>query len=154
MEVVKEVVVAAALLVTLAAPAWAGLREGWAAYDRGDYATAMQELRPVAEQGDAYAQSLLGTMYYDGEGVPQDYALAVEWYRKAAEQGQPFAAYNLGNLYFFGEGVPQDLVHAFIWYDRAASQRRDAVAMLMTPAQIAEAQKLARKWWTKHGRKK
>ena len=58
MEVVKEVVVAAALLVTLAAPAWAGLREGWAAYDRGDYATAMQGLRPVAEQGDAYVASV------------------------------------------------------------------------------------------------
>ena len=70
----------------LTAPAWAGVNEGVAAYNRGDFATALREWRPLAEQGVAEAQFNLGLMYYDGEGVPQDYAEAVKWYRKAAEE--------------------------------------------------------------------
>ena len=61
------------------APARAGLDEGVAAYDRGDYATALREWRPLAEQGNAKAQYNLGAMYYSGLGVPQDYAEAVKW---------------------------------------------------------------------------
>ncbi|MCH8098520.1 MAG: sel1 repeat family protein [Proteobacteria bacterium] len=69
----------------LTAPAWAGVDEGVVAYNRGDYATALREWRPLAEQGDAEAQFNLGLMYYKGRGVPQDYAEAVKWYRLAAE---------------------------------------------------------------------
>jgi TPR repeat protein len=77
----------AALSLWLATPAWSGFDEGWAAYERGDYATAYEEFLPIAEQGDAFAQFSLGIMYDNGEGVPQDYAEAVKWYRLAAEQG-------------------------------------------------------------------
>ena len=76
-----------ALLIGLVAPAWAGVAEGVAAYKRGDYATALREYRPLAEQGDAAAQAALGVIYHYGQGVPQDYAEAVRWYRKAAAQG-------------------------------------------------------------------
>ena len=48
---------------------------------------ALQEIRSLAEQGDADAQFLLGFMYAYGKGVAQDFAKAVKWYRKAAEQG-------------------------------------------------------------------
>ena len=65
------------------------------AYDRGDYAAALAELRPLAEQGDATAKNSLGVMYDEGHGVPQDYAEAMTWYRKAAEQGYTSAQYNL-----------------------------------------------------------
>ena len=68
----------------LSLPAQAGFGEGLAAYERGDYATALKEWRPLAEQGDAGAQKNLGWMYYSGQGVPQDYAAAVKWYRLAA----------------------------------------------------------------------
>ncbi len=71
----------------LTAPAWAGWDEVGAAHQRGDYATVVRELRPLAEQGDASAQFFLGSMYYVGTGVPQDYAETAKWYRKAAEQG-------------------------------------------------------------------
>ncbi len=71
----------------LTAPAWAGWDEGVAAYKRGDYATALSELRPLAEKGGASAQYNLGILYDGGLGAPQDYAEAVKWYRKAAEQG-------------------------------------------------------------------
>ena len=57
------------LTLVLAAPAQAGLKEGFAAYGRGDYATALREWRPLAEQGDAVAQYLLGHVYDYGHGV-------------------------------------------------------------------------------------
>ncbi len=95
---------------------------------------------------------------YKGRGVPQDYAEAVKWYRKAAEQGNAGAQFNLGVMYDNGQGVPQDYVQAHMWYnlsaagsppgeDRdSAAEYRDSVAKLMTPAQIAEAQRRAGKW--------
>ncbi len=142
----------------LTAPAWAGWDEGVAAYKRGDYATAVREWRPLAEQGYAEAQSNLGWMYSKGLGVTQDDARAVGWYRKAAEQGHDKAKFNLGNMYREGSGVPQDYVRAYVWYDLAASsfppgkafdkavKYRDIVAAEMTPAQIVEAENLAREW--------
>ncbi len=155
----KRVTAFAVLLVVLAAPAWAGWDEGWAAYDRGDYATALREWRPLAEQGHASAQFNLALMYDTGQGVPQDYAEAVNWYRKAAKQGFARAQNNLAAMYHNGQGVPQDYVLAHMWYNVAvaslpasgggremAAKNRDIVAKRMTPAQIAEAQRLARGW--------
>ena len=61
--------------------------KGLDAYDRGDYATALREFKPLAEQGDAYAQYNLGVMYDKGIGVPQHHKTAVKWYTLAAKQG-------------------------------------------------------------------
>ncbi len=148
------------LVVLMASPAWAGYDEGMAAYKRGDYATAMREWRPLAEQGDAEAQSNLGFMYQHGQGVSQDYAEATRWFRKAAEQGYDRGQYNLGDMYSRGRGVPQDYVLAHMWFNLAATQghknaatNRDRVAEHMTPADISKAQRLAREWWAKHGKK-
>ncbi len=106
----------------LTAPAGAGWYEGVAAYDRGDYATALREWRPLAEQGDAKAQFNLGVMYYNGQGVPKEYAEAVKWYRKSAEQGDANAQYSLGQLYRKGQGAPQDYAKAMKWFRKAADQ--------------------------------
>ena len=106
----------------LTAPAWAGFDEGEAAYQRGDYATALREWRPLAEQGYAEAQFFLGVMYSEGEGVPQDYSKAHMWFNLAASRYPP--------------GEDRDRV----------VNNRDIVAKMMTPAQISEAQKLAREW--------
>ncbi len=92
-------IVSAAVIsvVMLATSAFAqDLNKGWDAYEAGDYATALQEFRPLAEQGNAYAQYNLGIMYEIGQGVPQDYAEAVKWYRLAAEQGDAYAQTILG----------------------------------------------------------
>ena len=82
-----------------------------------------------------------------------DYAEAMNWCRKAAEQGQAGAQYNLGDMSHQGQGVPQDFVWAHKWLNLAAAQgdemarkMRDLVVELMTPAQTAEAQRLAREW--------
>ena len=75
--ILKRGIVAVALALVLAGPVMgADPQAGWEAYNRGDYATALKELRPLAEQGDADAQSLLGYLYSEGLGVTQDYAEA------------------------------------------------------------------------------
>jgi len=92
------------------------LDDGQTAYERGDYATAIQLLSPLAEQGDARAEYMLGLAYDRGNGVPQDYAKAASWYRKAAVQGAPDARAGLGALYARGQGVPQDYAQAAKWW--------------------------------------
>ena len=122
-----------------------------------DYAQAVRWTRLAVDQGFAAAQHNLGFMYANGRGVPQDYAQAVRWTRLAADQGDARAQYALGRSYFTGEGLPQDYVEAHKGANLAASRatgdyqkryadERDALAKLMTPEQLAEAQQLARKW--------
>lgn len=146
------------LLLSLTAPVAAGPREdAAAAQDRGDYTTARRLLHPLAEQGVAGAQNDLGVIYYYGQGVPQDYAEAAKWFWLAADQGLAVAQLSLGQMYAAGEGVPQDYVRAHMWFNLSAAQQRyltgaehrDRIAKRMTPAQIAEAQKLAREWQAK-----
>jgi TPR repeat protein len=126
-------------------------------YDYGegvpkDHAEAMKWYRRAAEQGYARAQDRLGLMYYNGQGAPQNYAKALKWYRKSAEQGLNLSQVKLGVMYEEGKGVPQNYVQAHMWLNLAAQGiedaklLRDALAKLMTSAQIAEAQKLAREW--------
>ncbi|HBD51466.1 MAG TPA: sel1 repeat family protein [Alphaproteobacteria bacterium] len=91
-----------------------------AAYEAGDYATAAQEFRPLAEAGDAKSQFNLGVMYENGHGVAQDNAAAIKWYRRAAKAGHAEAQYNLGVMYDNGQGVPQNYAEAMSWYRRAA----------------------------------
>jgi len=138
------------------------------AYDFGkgvpeDDAEAVRWYRLAAEQGSARAQVNLGFAYANGQGVPEDYAEAVRWYRLAAEQGDADAQYNLGVHYGNGEGVPQDDVQAHMWFNLAASRMtgemrektasaRDEIRALMTPEQVAEAQRLAREWDEAHPR--
>ena len=96
---------------------------------------------------------MLGLQYATGSGVSQDYAEAIKWFQKAAEQGHAVAKLHLGAMYAEGRGVPQDYVRAYMWFDLAKAQGEqkateplDMAARRMTPAQIAEAQKLARDW--------
>jgi hypothetical protein len=117
----------------------------------------MRLLRPLAEEGNAETQIFLGYMYDEGDRVPQDYQVAAFWFGKAAEQGDYGAQTIMGSKYSLGQGVPTDYVLAYMWYQLAAArcddfegksgiQGRDFIAPFMTPAQIAEAQRLAREW--------
>jgi len=78
--------------------------------------------RTSAEQGDAKAETRLGTKYYYGDGVSQDYSEASSWYRKAADQAFPGGEEGLAYLYLHGQGVPQDDAEALRWYRKAADQ--------------------------------
>ena len=85
-----------AVLLGSAGVSWgADFQKGFAAYKSGDFATALREWTPLAEQGIAVAQSNLGLMYVKGEGVPQDYKTAVKWFSLAAKQGNANAINSL-----------------------------------------------------------
>ena len=115
---IKSLLATLVVSLSLVAPVLAGpIEDADAAYKRGDYATALQLARPNAQQGDVGAQLYIGMMYQLGKGVPQDYVEAHKWFNLATAQG-----------------------------DKLAKWFRDDVASLMTPAQIAEAQRLAREW--------
>lgn len=167
-----------------------------AAYRRGDYATALKLIRPLAEQGNVAAAYNLATMYYNGEGTRRDYGQAMTWFRKAAdkgdidserylgfmnaegqgaakndaealrwyglaaEQGDADAANNLGVMYSEGRGTQKNLVEAQKWFGVAATRypanqqknrdtaqkNVDKLTKQMTPAQVAEAQRLVKEW--------
>lgn len=114
---------------------------------------ALKWFRLAADTGNAGAQFNLGLMYSNGLGTAKDPVEAAKWWRLAAEQSYAKAQLNLGTLYATGRGVPEDKVHAYLWFSLAAARGdltalnyRNRVAQEMTPAQIAEAQKIAREW--------
>jgi TPR repeat protein len=109
-------------ILSLLASANARGDEAWAAYERGDLATALREYRKSAEQGHARSQMNLGSMYWNGQGVPENRVEAVKWYRKAAEQGDADSQNNLGFMYANGKGVPESRAEAAKWYRKAADQ--------------------------------
>jgi len=117
----------------------------------------VESMRKAAEQGLADAQFICGVMYATGEGVPKDAAKSAEWYRKAAEQGLAGAQFNLGLAYAKGEGTSNDVVQAHMWFNLAGSSggeearvNRRIAETQMTKEQVAEAEKLARKWSEAH----
>jgi TPR repeat protein len=113
-----------ALVLSIVHPLIAGAAEtnGIAAFERHDYAAALRLLRPLAEQGDAKAQTDLGFMYHNGWGVQKDSREAAKWFRKAAERGDREAQGQLGTMYLSGDAVPQDTGEALNWYRKAATQ--------------------------------
>ena len=114
----KHAIAAVLLVLSFVEPITAGpLEDADAALKRRDYASALRLIRPLAEQGDANAQYNFGVFYDNGLGVPQDKVRAYMWFNLSAAQGREGAA-------------------AF----------RDLIARRTTPAQIAEAQRLAREW--------
>ncbi len=134
-------------------------------YDLGqglpkDYKEGAKWYRLSADQGDVAGQRNLGVMYDSGHGVSKDYKEATKWLRRAADQGDGRAQMFLGDEYRQGRGVPKDYVLAYMWLNLAAanldaylapvaSKWRDEVAALMTPGQIAEAQRLSSQWQPK-----
>ncbi|GEP58934.1 hypothetical protein RSO01_61000 [Reyranella soli] len=114
---------------------------------------AAARIRPLAEQGQARWQNMLGTCYESGiGGVSQDYAEALKWFRKAAEQGYGDAFANMADLYAGGHGVPQNYVLAYMYVELASAQHaetqilkmtRAVVLKKVTNAQIVEAKRLA-----------
>lgn len=140
-------------------------------HDRGegvaqDYAEALRWFRMAAASGNPVALHNIGTMYADGRGVAPDLNEAFKWYLRAAERGDVASQFIMGRMHLEGTCVERDIVQAYKWFDIAAtgpaspatdgsgapearskaSVRREEVAKNMTPAQIAEARKLAGEW--------
>lgn len=114
------------LFVIFALSACGDTTDPYTAFDAGDYETAYQLLKPLAEQGDVKAQNYLGVQYFLGLGVAKDLRRAVEWYEKAAKQGDPDAQRNLGDMYQNGHGVQKDDFKAYVWYFAAFQQGNES----------------------------
>ena len=152
------VLAVAVLVLSPAAPSYAqSLQQGVAAFNRRDYRQASQVFIPLAERGDAAAQTYLGYMFETGRGVPRNYTEAAMWYRRAAEQGDSLAQYSLGLLYDSGFGVPRDIVEAAKWLDlstagappkarEARARIRAARTTKMNRGEIAQARLRALEW--------
>jgi TPR repeat protein len=88
--------------------------DGMAAYNRGDYAPAIQVFRAMAQQGNAKAQAALGVMYRRGQGVSRNPARAFVWFSRAAAKG-----------------------------DAKAKTELHEVAKTMTPEELSQAKQMA-----------
>ena len=141
------------------------MRTAAGAYEHKDYATAIAIWRPLAEQGNAEAQTLLGAMYWSGDGLPRNHAEAAKWYLRAAQQGYARAQNDIGFMYGFGEGIPpRDDVQAYKWISLAimrytaknqdrldqAIKDRATLKARMTPAQLAQAEREISDWKPGH----
>ncbi len=124
------------LLAVLAAPvgAHADFESAAAAYRLNDYEAAFNGFLPLAEAGDARAQTVIAMMYKYGESVPLDLEAAFDWYLRAAEAGYAPAMFNVGEMYRLGKGTGQDDTRAIEWLTRAAAagyhQANDSLAAL------------------------
>lgn len=114
---------------------------------------AAQRLKKLAEQGGAEPVTYMGLLYKDGIGVEVHAPKAAEMVLNGAEQNFGLAQYMISHAFGAGQGFEQDYLKAHMWANLAAAnghegaeKRRDVWAQLMTPEQIATAQKMARDW--------
>jgi hypothetical protein len=117
----------------------------------------LEQLRQMAENGDAAAQNTLGLRYATGEGVVLNEFEAVRWFTKAAQEGFVPAQSKLGSLYFSGRGVPQDSNRAYFWMVVARMSGDDASKTLspfvrarLTRAQVTSIELEADRWLQQH----
>lgn len=104
---------------------------GQAAYERGDYATAMAAWSILARGDNAEACYHLGTLYDEGKGVRADAGKAKIWYQRAARQGYAFAHTHLGGMYLYGDGVARNAGKALAHYQAAAEQGEELAAYFL-----------------------
>jgi TPR repeat protein len=121
------------------------------------HAKSLEDLRKLADQGDADAQWQMGVRYHNGEDVPRDDVQAMQWFLRAAEQGHVIAQATLGAYYWAGRGVPQDLSKSYFWSaialaegDKNSKSRLEGLASQMTRAQVSAARQQAEVWIRSH----
>ena len=93
-------------------------QRGHELFNTGYYSDALPLIQQAADAGDNNAQYLIGTMYFNGQGVKQDYAIALLWFRKSADQGDKRACFWLGYCNEFGLGVEKNDEIATFWYSK------------------------------------
>lgn len=120
---ILQIVILRLLLIVCESGASEASQPGEAAYASGDFSGAYDVLSPLAANGDANAQYVLGLMYANGQGVEQNFYAAGKMYRRAGEQGHAGAQVNLGSLFdnCHGNGGC-NAEKAANWYRRAADQ--------------------------------
>ena len=94
------------------------INQGIDAFKSSNYPKALKLLQPLAEQGNAEAQCIIGNMYHLGLGLERSIAEAIIWYTKSADQGYGVASNNLAGIY----REKNDLEAAKKWYWLAEQQ--------------------------------
>jgi TPR repeat protein len=92
-----------------------------AAYEKGEFTTAFEHWKLLADKDYLPAQYYLAVLYRDGAGVQQDYAQAQAWYERAANDGSALALHDLAVMHQGGVGVQQDFSRALPYLERAAA---------------------------------
>ncbi len=138
--ILKTIVLGTALAIALALaftlPAAAEFADGQTAFNRGNYTEAANIWRPLAEDGDVWAQHSLGYLYDKGWGVDKDATQAIDWYREAAERGNPNSMINLGAMYVKGEGTQRDIARGYTWFRLAALQGHSLATFNITSLEM------------------
>ena len=122
---VKKFPLVFALLFAFAGCDQADYDAGVAAYERGDFKTALREFNLAAAGGNASAMFRLGSMYHKGEGVPPDNGCAYVWYSQAATRDDTTDA---------------------PWEDSTAAAITEVLETLMSPAEILRARRMTMAW--------
>ena len=128
------------------------LQKGMDAANSGNYATAFKELHPLAEQGLAEAQFILGGMYLNGRGVPQDYDEAVKWFRLATKQWAADTQWIFSHKQHDGDGALKKNADTLKWYRLAAEQgnaiaQADLGEMYATSKGVPQDNVMAHMWY-------
>ena len=89
---------------------------------------AAEQLERLAEDGDAYAQYIIGTAYRDGGLLIPDAAKAQKLLERAAEQDLDAAQYALGKLYLSDDADVHDPAKGIYWLKRSADNGNDFAA--------------------------
>lgn len=144
-------------MTSMSSGARADFAAGERAYSLGQYARAIEELKPLVEQGDAKAQMMTGLMYLQGNGYPKSPEIAAVWLYKAATKGDHSAQLVLGSQLLYGHGIARNPTNAFMWLLLASQSDVDGVVQQsqvfrsdaetsMTPEQIAKARRRAERF--------
>jgi localization factor PodJL len=127
-------------------------------YERGQGVTLDREIakgwyEKAAAEGNIQAMHNLAVLVAEGIGAEPDIATATEWFLRAGESGVSDSQFNLGVIFARGLGREQDLVQSYKWFalaagagDREAADRREVVADMMTPDQLAQARAAVLAW--------
>lgn len=119
----------------------ADLESAKRAYQQKDYATALKELAPLAEQGNPGAQMFLGRMYMLGEGVLKDPEQAIKWFKASASQGNADAQFFLGSMYLLPR---RDVAEGVKWLRLSAEQGNQDAQYLLGKAYLQGDKELPR----------
>ena len=86
------------------------------------FAKVFEPIQTLAQNGDMFAQKIMGHYYYYGHFVEKNDEKAIKWYEKSADQGDANAQDNCGIMYYEGLGVEQSFEKAIYWHEKAAEQ--------------------------------
>ena len=116
------------ILLGAGSSAAANLTVAQQAYKQKDYATALKESTPLAEQGNPEAQLLLGRMFLMGQGVSRDADQAMKWFRASAAQGNADAQFFMGTYYLLPR---RDIPEGMRWLRLSAEQGNQDAQLLL-----------------------